>query len=170
MKLIIYVLVFFIITSCVNKKDTINKVFTKKEIQTIDKIINFYDSFVYSKSNIEFTIGKAYLTFLNKTCPLVDENGGDISPLIPERTNKIILYNSLDRNVLSDIFDIRDSINAYNRKTKEYIKIYMPYTFSINYQGKYIEFLKKLSKRNPFFEEYYQLVTNISHFKTTQFI
>lgn len=157
MKKIVSLIIFGLLISCANNEDIIRKTFTDNESVTVNKIIEFYDDFIYSQTDKTYRIEKAYLDFLKKTIPLTIQSG-DLSPLVPEKNDKLIFYRTLNRNALSEIYDITDTVVVFSRSSKEYEKIYRPFSFSLNYSGKYIDFLKKLSNRNSFFEDYYESI------------
>jgi hypothetical protein len=63
---------------------------------------------------------------------------------------------TLDRDILSEIYDIRDTLTIRFRGDNEPRKVYSPYSFDLNLHGKYYDFLKELSLRNEFFKSYYE--------------
>lgn len=139
--------------SCKSPDNTLKKVFNADELITVNKIIDFYDNFVLSNTSKNLKIEDAYRQFLSKNCPLV-EKSGDMSLLLPDEKEKLDFFSTLDRKALEEIYRITDTLKYYNRFKKEFVKVYQPYSFSLNTQGKYYDLLKLLAKRNEYFKEY----------------
>lgn len=123
MKKIVALLIFGLLNSCTNNEDIIRSSFTNEEYVTVDKIIKFYDDFIYSQTVKTYPIEKAYEAFLNKTIPLVLQ-AGDLSPLSPETNEKIIFYKTLNRNAYISSYRISDfgfhnNSDQYNRLDKK---------------------------------------------------
>jgi len=137
--------------------DLLSKVFNQTELKTIDKIIKYFDDYVISQTGNQFSIDKAYIAFLDKTTPLINETAG-VNVLLPNRNERINFYGTLDKDALSEIYDIRDTLTIHFRGEDKARKIYSPYSFSLNFDGKYVAFLKELSLRNDFYKKYYDTV------------
>lgn len=133
--------------------NTLKKVFNADQLITVNKIIDFYDNFVLSKTSENLKIEDAYRQFLDNNCPLV-EKSGDMSRQLPDEKEKLDFYSTLDRKALEEIYGITDTVKYYNRFKKEFVKVYQPYSFVLNTQGKYYDLLKLLAKRNEYFKEY----------------
>ena len=140
---------------CSTTKDSLETIFSENEKYTIDRIIAFYDSFVQSHSKNAESIDDAYRNFLKDNVPKVHEFG-DLGFLLPERKEQIKFYESLDSVVLEEIFYVQDSVIRFNKDTKEFIKMYHPFSFSLNTKGKYMKLLKSLAARNQFYKDYYE--------------
>jgi len=137
--------------------NTLKKVFNADELITVNKIIDFYDNFVLSKTSENLKIEDAYRQFLDNNCPLV-EKSGDLSCLLPDVKEKLDFYSTLDKKNLEEIYAIADTVKYYNRAKGEFEKVYQPYSFMFNTQGKYYDLLKLLSKRNKYFKEYLESI------------
>jgi hypothetical protein len=101
------------------------------------------------------TIDKAYTAYFEKINSSI-ENASDLDQFLPTIDNRIDFYKTLDKNILSEIYDIRDTLTIRFRGDKEPRKVYSPYSFDLNLHGKYYDFLKELSLRNEFFKSYYE--------------
>jgi hypothetical protein len=145
-------IVLFLLNSCFGNEDLINSTFTENEIKTTNQIISFYDDFVYSKTDKSLEIKTAYKAFLDKTIPLVYEQG-DLRLITPEQSVHWDFFKSLGSNNLNVFYTIEDSVYYDQGKP-----IKRPPNFQLNYSGNYIQLLKKLSSRNDFFEKYYNSI------------
>ena len=141
--------------SCSTPESALDKVFDNTQLVTVNRIIDFYDNFVLSRTDKKLSIDKAYLDFLNTNCPKAIESGY-LDILIPDRNDKVNFYKTLDREELSEIYVIQDTVKLFDRNKKEPINTYLPYSFRLNTQGKYVELLKLLATRNDFYKEYYK--------------
>ena len=137
--------------------EPLRKVFNQTELKTIEKIIKYYDDFVISQTGNQLSIDKAYIAFLDKTTPLVNEAVG-VNVFLPDKNERITFYRTLDKGALSEIYDIRDTLTIHFRGEGKARKIYSPYSFSLNFDGKYVAFLKELSSRSDFYRNYYESV------------
>lgn len=147
--------------SCSTQEDTLVKVFDNKQLGTVYKIIEFYDSFVLSKTNKKISIDKAYIDFLNTNCPKVIEFG-DLGILMPKRNEEVNFYKTLDRKDLSEFYIIQDTLKLIDRKINKTVKKYYPYYFTLNTKGKYIKLLKLLALKNDFYKEYLKTIEFMS--------
>src|SRR5512133_2885177 len=142
-RLLIYLLCVLIpgqLISCRKSDGLLTKVFNQTELKTIDKIISYYDDYVISHTGNQLPIDKAYIAFLEKKVPMVKETG-DFNILLTDRNERIKFFESIDRYVLSEIYDIRDTVNFHFCGENEARKLYSPYSFNLNYDGKYASFL-----------------------------
>ena len=159
MRKIYTLLIIWTFVGCTNNENILNSTFTKDEINTINQIISFYDDFVYDNTDKSLTIENAYKTFLDKNVPMVYKQG-NINLLIPDSSSLLNLYQTLNRNDLNVFFTIQDTVSIYHEKTQERKQEYHPFTFHLNYSGKYIQMLEKLSSRSEYFESYYSSLLN----------
>jgi hypothetical protein len=143
--------------SCKKSDDTLTKVFNKTELKTIEKIIKYYDDYVISQTDNQLSIDKAYIAFLDKKASLV-KSASDFNLFLPDKNERIKFYKTLDKNVLSEIYDIRDTLTIHFRGEDEARQFYSPFSFSLNYDGKYAFFLKELSLKSEFYKNYYELI------------
>jgi hypothetical protein len=134
----------------------LESVFSNSELKDIKEIIYFYDSFVLSHTDKNLSIDEAYLSFLETYCPIANESG-DLGILMPEKQRRIDLYQRLDQTVLSEIYEIQDTVKYFDFRTRKEKVVYKPYFISgINPNGRYVDLLEKLSHKNSFLSEYYQ--------------
>ena len=141
--------------SCKESDDLLTKHFNKSEIKTIEKIIQYFDDYVISQTSNQLTIDKAYTTYLNKMKASI-EKASDYDLFLPSIDNRIEFYRTLDKNILSEIYNIKDTLTVNFRGENGPQKVYSPYSLSLNLHGKYFDFLKDLSLKNDFFKSYYE--------------
>jgi hypothetical protein len=110
---------------------------------------------VLSQTSNQLTIDKAYTAYFEKINSSI-EKASDLDQFLPTIDNRIDFYQTLDRDILSEIYDIRDTLTIRFRGDNEPRKVYRPYSFDLNLHGKYYDFLKELSLRNEFFKSYYE--------------
>lgn len=135
--------------SCQSSKPVIDQVFNEKEVKTINKIIDYYDAYVLSFYKDSIPIDQAYKKFVSFATP-VSENTDNFIFLPPE-SMQVPFVNSLDKNSLSELYFISDSVKVFDTVIK------VPYNFTLNYRGKFVhKFLKKLSRRNEILKNYYR--------------
>ncbi len=155
-----YLLCFLFLSQqfgCKKSDEILTKVFSQTELKTIEKVIKYYDDYVILQTDTQLSIDKAYNTFFDKKTSLVIE-ASDFNLLLPDKNDRINFYHTLDKVVLSEIYDINDTLTVHFRGENEPRKIYSPYSFDLNYNGKYVTFLKELSSRNDFFKKYYESI------------
>ncbi len=152
-----WMLLFGLLVNHAKADDILGKVFTEKELVTIDKIIQFYDQFVLSETNHLMPIEKAYVEFFG-SAKLIIKNSEDLHLLAPSRNERINFYKTLDECSLSEIFTVDDTLKVRFRGSKEEHSLYSPYSFTLNLSGKYVIFLKELSTTNHFFKAYYESI------------
>ncbi|MBP1645439.1 MAG: hypothetical protein H6Q16_1014 [Bacteroidetes bacterium] len=148
---IILFLALFIFVSCQSSKPVINQVFNEREANNINRIIDFYDVYILSYYKDSIPIDKAYKQFISYATPIA-ENEGDLSLFIPPDSLLIPFINSLDKEAMSEICALSDSVKFYGIDTV----LKVPYNFSFRYRSKFVqEYLKKLSSRNKILNDYY---------------
>lgn len=143
--------------SCKNSDDLLTNYFNKSEIKTIEEIIKYFDDYVFSQTNNQLTIDKAYIAYFEKIKSSI-EKASDLDQFLPTIDNRIDFYQTLDKNILSEIYDIKDTMTIRFRGDDEPRKVYSPYSFDLNLHGKYSGFLKELSLRSDFFKSYYETI------------
>lgn len=147
--LIVLLLSSLSLVSCQSSKSVINQVFNQQEAITINKIIDYYDAYVLSFYKDSIPIDKAYKKFVSFATPITENTGNLI--FLPPQSMQVPFVKSLDKNSLSELYFIRDSVKVFDTIIK------VPYDFTPNYRGKFIhKFLKKLSKRNETLNIYYK--------------
>jgi hypothetical protein len=153
--IILYILVITLISACSTHKKILDKVFNENQQVTVNRIIDFYDSFVLNKTDNKLPINEAYLEFLNKNV-LVTLDSGDIGFFIPADDFLIPFINSLERKALSEIYFTPDSVRVYDKQIKDFKKVHIPNYFLFNTEGGFMKLLKVLSKKNEFYQRYYK--------------
>jgi len=137
------------LVSCQSSKSVINQVFNEQEANTINKIIDYYDAYVLSFYKDSIPIDKAYKKFISFATPISENTSNFI--LLPPEYMQVPFVNSLDKNSLSELYIIRDSVKIFDTVIK------VPYDFTLNHRGKFIhKYLKKLSRRNEILKDYYR--------------
>lgn len=153
--IILCILLITLFCACSTQKKILAKVFSENEQVTVNRIIDFYDSFVLKQTDNKLPINVAYLEFLNKN-GLVSLNSGDLSIFIPADEIKTPFFDSLDRKSLSEIYFTQDSVRVYDKQINNFKKVHIPNYFNFNYKGEFMKLLKVLSKNNEFYERYYK--------------
>ena len=146
---------------------TFKTVFDEKEVALINQVINYYDNFILSKTDKKKPIKDAYLDFITENASLV-EILGDLSLFTPLREDNVAFFNTLDRDVLSNLFRISDTIYWYssgNLIEEEFIPFQQ---FDINFP-RYFDFMKILSTRNDFYTDYFNFVDAIGDLPSAAF-
>ena len=166
-KIIFGVALLNIITACntSNPDAVLKQIFNEKEMILVNQIISNYDNYVLSKTKKDKPVKDAYQEFLT-------ENGrsamkkGDLTIFFPTGEERVAFFETLDKDVLSDLFEIKDSIYWYSSgvfiesEHKPYYQLDIPY-------HKYLDFLKILSTRNDFYFFYYDHYEKIGDFGPT---
>lgn len=152
--IILCTLVITLFSACSTQKGILAKVFNENQQVTVNRIIDFYDSFVLKQTDNKLPISEAYLEFLNKN-GLVSLNSGDLSCFIPTDKIKTPFFNSLDRKALSAIYVTQDSVKVYDKQINDFKKVYIPNYFVFNFEGEFTKLLKALSKQNEFYQRIY---------------
>ena len=135
----------------------LKQVFDEKEVILVNQIIRYYDNFVLSKTDQNKSIEDAYLEFATVNVTLAEKEG-NLALLAPSREERIAFFDTLDKDVLSNIFQITDTIYWYSSGVVVEADYY-PYQFSTG-SLKYLDFMKTLSTRNDFFSSYHNGIEN----------
>ena len=167
-KQIIFILTLMIYPfMSMGQNQTFENIFTKKEQITVNKIINFYDSIVLSRTNHRYDIRSAYDHYFDSIFPTVIKSG-DLSLVAINEEKRIKFLSSLNQQTLKEIYTIKDSVSYVSHgklKTK-----YSPYTLYFNKNGKYAKLLENLSKKNSFVNEYYAEIKNAGDFTPSNYV
>jgi hypothetical protein len=115
----------------------------------------------YTATKITACEKKRGTPFLFADCTLIYRNvvllfTETLHSYLPKTLYCYLPITTLDRDILSEIYDIRDTLTIRFRGDNEPRKVYSPYSFDLNLHGKYYDFLKELSLRNEFFKSYYE--------------
>ena len=156
-----------LITTC-NTSDpdaVLKQVFNEKEMILVNQIISNYDNYVLSKTDKNKPVKDAYQEFLKENGPLAEKKG-DISVFFPTGEERVAFFETLNKDVLSDLFDIKDSIYWYSSGVFIEVEYKPYYQLDIIYH-RYLEFLKILSTRNDFYSSYYDKYEKIGDISPT---
>ena len=129
----------------------LKKSFDEKDMVLVNQVIDYYDNFVLSKTGQKKSIKDAYQEFVTENAPL-SEKQGSLSNFIPSRENRLAFFETLDKDVLSKFFHIRDTLFWHSKEGFVEAEYY-PYQFSST-NTKYLNFIKSLSTRNEFYSSY----------------
>lgn len=127
-------------------------IFTTEELKTLNTIVDYYDSIILSKTSGNQDIKTSYYQYFDSIFPIVIE-AGDLNLLAIDQESRTNFLSSLDQDFLREIYQIRDSVIYSFRgvtKTK-----YSAYILSLNFNGKFVDYLKYLSNENKFLEQFY---------------
>jgi hypothetical protein len=142
------------LTGCNKPNNLLLKHFSKAEIETIDKIITYYDQFVRSKSEANLSLDQAYKAYLANFKGSV--SAGELSNYLPSKDNRIEFYQTLDSMHLAEFYTISDSVWVRTNRENGRQRIFSPYSFKLNLHGKYIAFLKEFCPSSTFFKDHYE--------------
>ena len=147
----------FALLSCGVGDKNLKTVFSSNEVKNLDKLVAFFDSYVLAHTGNTKDIKQAYFRFLEENLPVVKESG-DWNAILPANEERIAFYETLDREVLGEIFHIRDSVTVHYPGKAEPVTKYSPWYFTLNYEGRFVRFLEALSRENPFYKRFYEQV------------
>jgi len=154
MRKIIQLLSLLILLSCSNSSNldlqsnpTIESVFNESEIQDLSRILNFFNDQICSiqevdRADLKYCY-KSYFERLKRT----EESGGDIELNIPYNKQQE-LYTKINKSTFDEIWNFG---KTYNRRSPDTLKF-----MSLNYNGKYVKFLKEFSRENETMKYYYE--------------
>lgn len=125
--------------------------FTKNQQVTVNKIINFYDSVVMTRTHHKYDIKQAYYYYFDSIFPSVIKSG-KLSLATITGKQRIKFLSSLNQQTLKEFYIIKDSA-AYTSHGHIY-KMYSPYNLKFNSQGAYAQLLESLSNENSFLNGY----------------
>lgn len=138
-----------------------DNIFTTYELETLNRLIEYYDSIVLSKTPGNSDIKTSYRQYFDSIFPIVVETG-DYSLLAIHQENRTRFFSSLNQDFLQEIYQISNFVTYEYRgihKTK-----YSPYILSLNFNGKYVDYLKCLSNSNKFLKQYYRKMVETHDF------
>lgn len=137
--------------------EMLTKVFNQPELKTIEKIIKYYDNYVISQTDNQLPIDEAYFVYFEKMKTSI-KKADDFYQFLPSIDERIAFYNALDKKILSEFYDIKDTLTIRVKGENEARQFYSPFSFTLNYDGKFVSLLKELSSKNEFFNNYYESV------------
>ncbi len=135
--------------------------FTKSEQVTINKIIDYYDSIVMTRTHNKYDIKNAYYHYFDSIFPVVIKTGNlSLATVTGEKRAQFL--SSLNQNALKEIYTIHNSVtHNFNGKTKT---IYSPYILGFNSKGAYAQMLESLSNENDLLNRYYTRLMSSGNF------
>jgi len=171
MNKMIYIFIIALLSSgCLEnkKQELIYQVFTKGEVQTIDKIIHYYDSIIVSRQGSLDENDDVYGKYLDNMS-LQIEDSGDISKLLPEEKNRVKFLRGLNQDHLKEFYLISDSIVCYDKTTHKRIMVYAPCSVNLSQEGKFMEFLRLMAKEKEFISENLKAIEIAGDFSPTNY-
>lgn len=128
----------------------VSNIFSPDEINQLEEIQIKIDSFILLKTK-DINISNAYHTYCDNLTDV--ENMRDFSNLLKIDRH---FYNDLVSGLLEQDFfeEIWLKEEIVDRNSEKISRI----SLGINQQGKYVEFLKNLSKENNILEDYYEIL------------
>ncbi len=130
-------------------ESVINKIFSESEKQQIKEIVQIMDSLVIAETNVK-DIDSAYLMFLIKTTNQQYDHS-DTS-----HVSTVGIAGKFKDSLIFDKIWIKEY--GFDPKTKENVKEWL--AFNVN--GKYLLFLKKLSRQHKNITGYYKTVIEMN--------
>jgi uncharacterized protein YfbU (UPF0304 family) len=155
-----FCLLLAILTACSSPDAVLQQVFDDKEMVMVNQVIDYYDDYVWSKTDRSLPIEQAYRQFMNKNCLLAVNE--EIWSFSPSKEERVRFFDTVDMKMLSGFYHVRDTFYLYSRQTKEVVQaVYCPYSFDLVADGKYLELLKFLSSRSKFYAAYYDATNGV---------
>ena len=156
----IFILIAFPLVS-IGQNLSLGNFFTKNEQVTINKIIDYYDSVVMTRTHNKYDVKSAYYHYFDSIFPIVIKTGNLSLATVTGKTRTQFL-SSLNQQTLREIYTIHNSItHTYQGKTTT---IHSPYILKFNSNGAYAQMLASLSKENSLLNRYYTQLMNSGDF------
>ena len=146
-----------LLSSCSPGVKSMRKIFSGEEITTLDSLIDFFDRYVQARTGNTPDIETTYLRFLEEHLPVVKESG-DWNAILPPHEERFAFYETLDPEVLGEIFHVSDSVTVHYPGEAASVTMHSPWHFTLNYEGKFVRFLEELGRENRFFQRFYDQV------------
>jgi len=174
MKTITIILVIFLLNICqvfsqnvmrIDDDKTIRKIFDNSEIECLIEIIDFFDQIVLNSTSSN-NLDSAYHQYLEnlKYTEHPDEIYAKINP---DELQKYEFFDSLEsKNFFNEIWIYKSVLSVRTKDTT----IENPeefYTLEVNTNGKYVQYLKKLSKKDDLYSQVYELTMSMGDIPTT---
>lgn len=141
--IIISLILFF---SCQRNGIVLCELFNEEEITEVDKIIQYYDSFIRVQTDYKGEdISHAYQTFLQLNTILAQE-GNDMDVLRPSLNMQNALFSTMKSEFIEEIFQLK----AFYDHIGSHIEDSNP-PLHITPNGKFVKYLQELAKINPLF-------------------
>lgn len=141
--IIISLILFF---SCQRNGIVLCELFNEEEITEVDKIIQYYDSFIRVQTDYKGEdISHAYQTFLQLNSILAQE-GNDMDVLRPSLNVQNALFSTMKSEFIEEIFQLK----AFYDHIGSHIEDSNP-PLHITPNGKFVKYLQELAKINPLF-------------------
>jgi len=158
MKKIIYIIITTILISCTSSEKlelksnkSISETFNESEIKDLQIILNFFNEQICdSKKLNNDSLNKCYEKYCSEIKSEMNLKGG-FNPKIDYK-KQLELYEKINKENFNKIWKIGKS---YNLRTKENFK-----DLELNYNGKYLDFLKKYGEENKTIHSYYESIKN----------
>ena len=136
-------------TELMNDSDVL-KVFNKKEIPSLELIVNFFDSFILENTEKSQDISQAYYQYFEtiKNSESIEDLSIHIG-LSNSDVTKTLIKKLKDRGIFNEIWNYS---YGYDFQTKDTLSVEL----ELNQQGKYVQLLELLGENNNYFLEYYK--------------
>jgi hypothetical protein len=136
---------------------TISEIFTNEEINGLQRMLDYTDSIVVSKTKVE-NIENAYHEYLN----LIAKSLKDSSDILNiDEIEKYKFLESIDKSAFNAVFSMEYSIERARYKDTILTNLENIKSLSLNIGGKYIEYLEKLGETDEFFKSLHDQLTNM---------
>jgi|GEM_PF-7123030 len=154
LKVIFVLALLNILTTChtPDPDAVLKQAFNEKEVILLNQIISHYDNYVLSKMGKNKTIKDAYREFLTENGPSAEKKG-DLSIFCLVGEERIAFLETLDKDVLANLFHTSDTIYWYANRVFIEAEYKPYYQLNVIYH-RYLDFLKILSSRNDFYSSY----------------
>jgi hypothetical protein len=129
---------------------TISEIFTNEEINGLQRMLDYTDSIVVSKTKVE-NIENAYHEYLN----LIAKSLKDSSDILNiDEIEKYKFLESIDKSAFNAVFSMEYSIERARYKDTILTNLENIKSLSLNIGGKYIEYLEKLGEHASLHDQY----------------
>ena len=132
---------------------TAKEIFNPAELKGIEKMISFVDSEIYDNTNTT-DINQNYHTYFDKFKSYVAN--GKMFPALVKDTTKFKFLETIDKEVFAAIWRMDDYMKMVKYKDTTLTDLYGFKTLQLNYQGKYLNYLKEIGKSDKRYAEIYK--------------
>jgi|SRR5690554_87089 hypothetical protein len=135
--------------------ETAKKIFTPAELKGIDEMIKFVDSKVSENENLT-DINQIYHAYFDKLDSYVSD--GKMFPILLKDTTKFKFLEAVDKDAFSSIWKIDDYTKMVRYKDTTLTDLHGFKTLTLNYQGKYLSYLKETGKSDSLYSQIYKSI------------
>ena len=153
--------VLTIFQSCTSKNNDLvpdeaaQKIFTPTELTGIVEMVKFVDSKVSENENLT-DINQIYHAYFDKLNSYVLE--GKMFPALLKDTTKFKFLETIDKEAFSSIWKMDDYVRMVRYKDTTLTDLHGFKTLELNYQGKYLKYLKEVGESDHRYADLYKSI------------